>query len=68
MGPALLPPAPPMFLTLLLALAAASPRAEIERVGTLFPSVPLEGLAQSPAGAIEEYAGRLVLIEFFAYW
>ena len=39
-----------------------------DKVGTQLPVVEIEGLTQSPASSFEELTGRLVLIEFFAYW
>lgn len=32
------------------------------------PSVPLEGFSQTPAKSLEDFTGRALLIEFFAYW
>jgi hypothetical protein len=48
-----------------LVLAAS---ASADMVGQQLPPVQLEGLSQTPAETFEEYTGRLVLIEFFAYW
>lgn len=49
----------PLFLA--LPLAAQSP-------GERLPPLTLEGLAQTPAHALEEFTGRVVLLEFFAHW
>ena len=37
-------------------------------VGTKIPVLELEGYTQTPAKSFEEFTGRAVLIEFFAYW
>jgi hypothetical protein len=37
-------------------------------VGGTLPAVELEGLAQTKAKSFDDYLGRTVLIEFFAYW
>ena len=42
--------------------------AQADKVGQELPPVVLEGLSQTPATSFEEFTGRLVLIEFFAYW
>jgi len=55
------------LLPLLLALAAPG-LAQRLGVGQPVPDVlPLEGFSTGAAG-YEEYVGRAVLIEFFAYW
>lgn len=36
--------------------------------GTKLPPVVLEGLAQTGAKSFDDFLGRAVLIEFFAYW
>jgi hypothetical protein len=38
-----------------------------DNVGKPLPTVELEGLTQSPAKTYEEFVGRAVLLEFFAY-
>ncbi len=61
----------PMLTSLLLgALAAVQPAPPLaaDKVGTPLPVVEIEGLTQSPASTFEEFTGRLILIEFFAYW
>ena len=50
------------------AVAIWSQPASAQGVGTKLPSVQLEGYTQTPAKSFEEFAGRAVLIEFFAYW
>jgi hypothetical protein len=32
------------------------------------PSVAMEGFSQTPAKSLEDFTGRALLIEFFAYW
>jgi len=39
-----------------------------QEVGSKVPPVALEGFAQTPAKGFEDYAGRAVLLDFFAYW
>ena len=57
----------PYLLPLLLALAAPG-LAQRLGVGQSVPdALPLEDFS-SGAADYEEYAGRAVLIEFFAYW
>jgi hypothetical protein len=49
------------------ALLLAAPAAA-QQPGTSLPDVRLDGLAQTPAESFEDFKGRAVLIEFFAYW
>ncbi|MBL4770928.1 MAG: hypothetical protein JKY61_07260 [Planctomycetes bacterium] len=52
-----------------MALCFSAPAlAENDNIGERLPQANIEGLAQSPAGSLDELAGRVVLIEFFAYW
>ena len=37
-------------------------------VGSKMPVVELEDYSQTPARSFDDYTGRAVLIEFFAYW
>ncbi len=46
----------------MLALAAPVP------AGGQLPPVEAEGFAQTKAKSFDDFAGRAVLIEFFAYW
>ncbi len=39
-----------------------------DNIGQSLPEAEIEGLTQSPAGSMDELAGRAVLVEFFAYW
>ncbi len=50
----------------LAALLAALPATG--SVGKSMPAIPVEGLAQTKAKSLDDYIGRAVLIEFFAYW
>ncbi len=52
---------------LLVAALALAPTLGAQ-VGSPLPPVQLEGLSQTPAKSFDDYMGRLVLIEFFAYW
>ena len=56
------------FLLAALALAAIGLLAPSGYAGGQLPPVELEGFAQTKAKSFEDYAGRAVLIEFFAYW
>ena len=38
-----------------------------DNVGRALPTVELEDLTQSPAKTYEEFVGRAILLEFFAY-
>jgi hypothetical protein len=51
-----------------LALAALALHAPAQDVGSHIDSLKIEGLAQTDADSFEDFAGRAVLIEFFAYW
>lgn len=57
------------FATCALALGAllASP-APAQGVGTKIPKIELEGFSQTQAQSFDDYLGRSVLFEFFAYW
>ena len=49
------------------ALLLAAP-ASAQRPGTALPEIELTGLTQTPARSFDDFKGRAVLIEFFAYW
>ena len=51
-----------------LAFAALALFAPAGHAGGQLPTVELEGFAQTKAKSFDDYAGRAVLIEFFAYW
>ena len=50
----------------LAALLALSPAEGV--VGKSMPAIPIEGLAQTKAKSLDDYIGRAVLVEFFAFW
>ena len=37
-------------------------------VGSKLPAIELEDFALTPASSFDDFFGRAVLIEFFAYW
>lgn len=49
--------------TAFLAVPAAA-----QGVGSKMPPTVLEGLSQTGAKSFEDFQGRAVLIEFFAFW
>lgn len=55
-------------LLLALALGALALPSFAGNVGSLLPRPSLEGLAQTPAKSFDDFQGRAVLIEFFAFW
>jgi len=62
-----------MKLTQLLlapvALAALLALAPLEgSVGKSMPALPIEGLALTKAKSLDDFSGRAVLVEFFAFW
>ena len=59
----------PIVLGLAVMAGLRAPTAQpIADVGSPLPVVELEGFAQTGAESFDVFAGRLVLIEFFAYW
>jgi hypothetical protein len=60
------------FFQLLLApialVAWAAPVPDGSNIGRSLPDVELEGLSQTKAKSLDDYLGRAVLVEFFAYW
>lgn len=60
----------PLFLALLLASTSplAASRAGGQGVGEPLPTVRLEGFSQTTAKSFDDYSGRAVMFEFFAYW
>lgn len=67
------PPIPTMkilqFLLAPLALAAwAAPAPDSSNIGKTLPTAPVEGLTQTKAKSLDDYLGRALLVEFFAYW
>jgi len=52
----------------LLALGTLAPAAAAQGVGTKLTEVKLADFAQTKAKDFEDFAGRAVMFEFFAYW
>jgi hypothetical protein len=58
-----------ILLTAALGLAAAVPTAPpAGSVGKPLPVVELEGFSKTEAESLDDYFGRAILFEFFAYW
>lgn len=59
-----------MFHRLLVpaALVGLSALGSAQDVGSYVDSVELENFGQTEAKSFDDYLGRAVLIEFFAYW
>jgi len=59
-------------MRVLLGIAAlsmtSSRRSRGTRIGAPLPPASLSGFTQTPARSLEDYSGRTVLFEFFAYW
>lgn len=55
-------------LALPLLLAGLALPASAQGVGSRIPEVQLEGYSQTGAKSFDDFFGRAVLIEFFAYW
>lgn len=55
-------------LLLALALGAFALPSSAGVVGKTLPAIELEGFAQTKARSLDDFVGRGVLIEFFAYW
>ena len=51
-----------------LVLAGGSSYVTAQGVGTKMPPAELADFTQTPAKSFEDYLGRAVLIEFFAFW
>lgn len=56
------------LFALTLGLAGLTAPAAAQGVGTPIPKIELHGYSQTGAKSFEDYFGRAVLIEFFAYW
>jgi hypothetical protein len=50
----------------LAALLAFTPAEGV--VGKSMPAIPIEGLAGTKAKSVDDFVGRAMLVEFFAYW
>jgi hypothetical protein len=55
-------------LALPLLLAGLAFPAAAQGVGSSIPEIQLEGYSQTGAKSFDDFFGRAVLIEFFAYW
>jgi hypothetical protein len=55
-------------LLLTLALGAFALPSSAGVVGKALPAIELEGYAQTKARSLDDFVGRAVLVEFFAYW
>ena len=53
---------------LLVAGLFAGAASAADSVGKRLPDVKLEGFAQTKAKSLDDYFGRVVLFEAFAYW
>ena len=53
----------PLALAAFFAPAPAGPN-----LGKPMPAAPIEGLAMTKAKSMDDFAGRAVLVEFFAFW
>ena len=51
-----------ILITFAPALASA------QGIGSKLPEIELEGFANTPAKSFDDFMGRAVLIEFFAFW
>ncbi len=58
----------PLIALAAAALLSASPPVNAQNEGRYLSDVPLEGFSQTGAKGFDDYVGRAVLIEFFAYW
>ena len=38
------------------------------QIGGPLPPAEIDGFAQTPAKSLDDFLGRVVLVEFFAYW
>ncbi|MEW6072840.1 MAG: hypothetical protein AB1726_09650 [Planctomycetota bacterium] len=59
---------PSRFLALPILLAPLARPGAAQDVGSTIPEIQLEGYHQTKATSFEDFFGRAVLIEFFAYW
>jgi len=59
---------PSRFLALPALLAVLALPATAQGVGSTIPEIELEGFSQTEAESFDDFFGRAVLIEFFAYW
>ncbi len=55
-----------VFLSAFLLLSPAPALAQA--LGSTLPPIELEGFAQTGARSLDDFYGRALLIEFFAFW
>jgi hypothetical protein len=58
----------PYIAVATLALTAGLAGAQGPQPGGRLPKFDLDDMAQTGAKSVDEFAGRAVLIEFFAFW
>lgn len=58
----------PLIALTVAALLLPASRATAQNEGRALRDVPLEGFSQTGAKSFDDYVGRAVMIEFFAYW
>lgn len=58
----------PLLAPALAVAAAVAPAPLSSGVGDPLPAVKLEGFTQTRATSLDDFVGRALLIEFFAYW
>ena len=56
------------FLLATVALAVFGLCATPASAGGQFPQAELDGFGQTKAKSFDDFAGRAVLVEFFAFW
>lgn len=56
------------FLALPILLGGLALPAAAQGIGSKLPKLELADLSQTTAKSYEDFQGRTVLIEFFAYW
>lgn len=57
-----------MIARLSIALFLTTSLTAAQGVGSKLPPIALEGFSQTPAKSFEDFSGRAVMFEFFAYW
>jgi len=59
---------PSRLVALPVLLAALALPVAAQDVGSTIPEIELEDYSQTEAESFDDFFGRAVLIEFFAYW
>jgi|GEM_PF-1192885 hypothetical protein len=57
-----------LLRTALVVMLLAAASVAQKGVGAPLPATQLEGFSQTKAKSLDDYAGRALLIEIFAYW